>query len=259
VCVCVVFTTMPAAMRPGDWACPSCGNHNYASKMACNKCQIPKGAMGGMGGMGAYAPMGGKGYGMMKGGASPYGKSKDASGMRPGDWSCPSCGNHNYADKMACNRCRTPKAAGMGMGVMGMGGMGMGGMSMMPGMMPMMGGAGQQRPGDWKCFACDNVNYASREQCNKCQVSKSTYIAKTGVRPGDWLCSMCQNHNYADKMACQKCNAPKGNNEVLGTNKMKQGDWLCPKCSNHNYADKAHCNRCQAPKIGAKFGNGMRA
>ena len=24
--------------------------------------------------------------------------------MREGDWMCPSCGNHNYADKINCNR-----------------------------------------------------------------------------------------------------------------------------------------------------------
>ena len=29
--------------------------------------------------------------------------------MRPGDWMCPSCNNHNYADKIRCNRCKIPK------------------------------------------------------------------------------------------------------------------------------------------------------
>ena len=29
--------------------------------------------------------------------------------MRPGDWMCPSCNNHNYADKVRCNRCKMPK------------------------------------------------------------------------------------------------------------------------------------------------------
>jgi len=193
--------------------------------------------------------MGGYGgaYGMMKGGAgagkrpAPYAVKGSGNGkggqMRPGDWSCPSCGNHNYASKTACNRCHMPNGAMGGMGMMG----GMGGMQ------GMMGGASAQRQGDWKCFACSNINYASREQCNKCQVSKSTFIAKTGVRPGDWLCTACENHNYADKVVCKKCAAPKSNN-VLGTHKMRVGDWLCPRCSNHNYADKAMCNRCQSPK-----------
>merc|ERR1719482_2340581 len=29
-------------MRPGDWICPSCNNHNYADKIRCNKCGVPK-------------------------------------------------------------------------------------------------------------------------------------------------------------------------------------------------------------------------
>ena len=29
-------------VRPGDWRCPECSAHNYASKDACYRCQIPK-------------------------------------------------------------------------------------------------------------------------------------------------------------------------------------------------------------------------
>ena len=29
-------------VRPGDWRCPECSAHNYASKEACYRCQIPK-------------------------------------------------------------------------------------------------------------------------------------------------------------------------------------------------------------------------
>ena len=32
----------PANMRPGDWMCPSCNNHNYADKVRCNRCKMPK-------------------------------------------------------------------------------------------------------------------------------------------------------------------------------------------------------------------------
>merc|ERR1712216_715012 len=100
------------------------------------------------------------------------------SNFRPGDWICPSCGNHNYASKVACNKCGMPKAADMQSQIltsvaqawMGQQGWG-GGVST----------SGQQmRPGDWECKACGNVNYASREVCNKCGVPKSTYISKTG-------------------------------------------------------------------------------
>ena len=30
--------------------------------------------------------------------------------MRVGDWMCRACGNHNYADKLKCNRCARLRA-----------------------------------------------------------------------------------------------------------------------------------------------------
>ena len=60
------------------------------------------------------------------------------SSMRPGDWMCPSCNNHNYADKIRCNRCKMPKPEvydpqGMQRMMQGMAGM-MSGMQSMQGM-----------------------------------------------------------------------------------------------------------------------------
>eukprot|EP00752_Nemacystus_decipiens_P017892 g16041.t1 len=95
--------------RPGDWDCPNCGNHCFASRVECNRCQTPKpeGAGGGFagggyqGGGGGYH--GGGGYG--GGGGGGYNK-------RPGDWECPGCGYNCFASRMECNRCHTPKPAG---------------------------------------------------------------------------------------------------------------------------------------------------
>merc|ERR1712113_1293914 len=72
---------------------------------------------------------------------------------------------------------------------------------------------GNKRVGDWKCYACGNINYANREQCNKCGTPRSNFIAKSGLRAGDWICPACQNHNFADKVVCNKCGTPKGNVE----------------------------------------------
>eukprot|EP00927_Polykrikos_kofoidii_P057108 TRINITY_DN51217_c0_g1_i1.p1 TRINITY_DN51217_c0_g1~~TRINITY_DN51217_c0_g1_i1.p1 ORF type:complete len:254 (-),score=29.48 TRINITY_DN51217_c0_g1_i1:62-769(-) len=226
-----------ANAREGDWTCNSCGNNNYASRVACNRCSLPK--------------MMGSGYGAAKTNTgqqrgSPYGAQQtaklDGEG-KPGDWNCPSCGNHNYAQRMACNRCKMPK----------MGAFNMTGMGMVPMMGGMMGGASQVRPGDWLCRACNNQNYASREVCNRCCIPKTVYISKTGLRDGDWLCPQCQNHNYASKTNCHKCARPKGSTpghtplNKSGAN-MREGDWICPQCSNHNYASKTLCNKCSVPK-----------
>lgn len=69
-------TKFAGSMRAGDWLCPGCGNHNYASREMCNKCQRPKNM---------------------------------PANFRDGDWICPKCSNHNYASKQACNKCQEPK------------------------------------------------------------------------------------------------------------------------------------------------------
>eukprot|EP00747_Dinoflagellata_sp_TGD_P077398 gnl/TRDRNA2_/TRDRNA2_159576_c0_seq2.p1 gnl/TRDRNA2_/TRDRNA2_159576_c0~~gnl/TRDRNA2_/TRDRNA2_159576_c0_seq2.p1 ORF type:complete len:243 (+),score=26.32 gnl/TRDRNA2_/TRDRNA2_159576_c0_seq2:57-785(+) len=234
--------------RPGDWECPSCGNHNYASKVGCNRCGQPKPAGGAYGKaeMGKGAPR-----------ASPYvswsGEATNGvsiGAMRPGDWCCSQCGNHNYANRTHCNKCNAPAMVGMmlGGGMMGSGMKGGGGGMWSGGGTWGSGGAwGGMRQGDWTCHSCGNINYQNRESCNKCGIPKTAFISKSGMRAGDWLCPTCQNHNYADKAACNKCGTPKGQTPVHTAN-MREGDWLCPTCNNHNYKDKAVCNKCQAPK-----------
>lgn len=228
--------------RAGDWACPLCSNHNYASKIACNRCGAPKvGAKGG-GGKGAGGPGGyGKNSPASYGGGGEGKGGGNALSMRPGDWCCPQCYNHNYADKMACFRCGVPKIPhmhGPPVGFSPMGGMKGG----------WFGGAGEKRQGDWKCYGCGNNNYASRtEACNRCNLPKSVFVSKSGMRPGDWVCPTCQNHNWADRSFCLKCQTPKAGSQVH-TKGMRPGDWLCIQCSNHNYASKDRCNKCQRPK-----------
>lgn len=232
--------------RAGDWACSLCSNHNFASKSSCNRCGAPKmggaapGKGGGFGGYGKGLSYGGgaKGGGA-KGGGAP--RSGGALTMRPGDWCCPQCYNHNYADKMACFRCGVPKIPHMhgsgGYSMMGKGGYGYG---------------SERRPGDWKCYGCGNNNYASRtEACNRCNLAKTVYVSKSGMRPGDWICPTCQNHNWAGRAFCLKCQSPKAGSQVHMKG-MRRGDWLCSQCNNHNYASKDRCNRCQCPKqVGA--------
>merc|ERR1712127_781139 len=60
-------------MKDGDWMCPNCGNHNFASRVTCNRCAHVR------------------------------------PGMKQGDWVCRSCKNHNFASRDTCNKCGTPK------------------------------------------------------------------------------------------------------------------------------------------------------
>jgi len=87
------------AARPGDWMCPGCNNHNYANRVACNRCQAAKPPN-------AEAPPSAYGaYALPMAGGSAGGK------MRPGDWICAGCSNHNFASRLKCNRCQTDRPA----------------------------------------------------------------------------------------------------------------------------------------------------
>jgi len=65
--------------RPGDWDCPACFAHNFASRSECFKCKYLK----------------------------PGGVTR-----RPGDWWCGKCNGHNYAYRVDCFKCGADKAEG---------------------------------------------------------------------------------------------------------------------------------------------------
>merc|ERR1719246_385197 len=109
----------PGGMKPGDWSCPSCGDHQFAKNATCRKCGAEKpegagaaGVGGGMGGgmMGMGGGIGGMmGMGGCMGGGMMGGMG---GGAKPGDWNCPACGDHQFARNVTCRKCGTPKPEG---------------------------------------------------------------------------------------------------------------------------------------------------
>ena len=87
-----------STVKSGDWICPKCKNHNFANKKVCNRsnCEQPK-------------PRGGGGRGDTR--RRGFGRSRgyENPNMKPGDWNCPKCKNHNFAKRDVCNRCDTRK------------------------------------------------------------------------------------------------------------------------------------------------------
>ena len=86
-----------STVKSGDWICPKCNNHNFANKKVCNRtnCEQPK-------------PRGGGGRDT-RGHKSGKSKGFENPNMKPGDWNCPKCKNHNFAKREICNRCDTRK------------------------------------------------------------------------------------------------------------------------------------------------------
>lgn len=140
--------------KPGDWSCGGCGDHQFGRNEVCRKCGSPKsegtpmdGGMGGgmAGGMGA--PMGG---GMAGGMGAPMGggMAGGMTTMKPGDWNCPGCGDHQFGRNDVCRKCGTPKPANVESAV------------------------GNIRPGDWACEGCGDHQFARNAACRKCGTPK---------------------------------------------------------------------------------------
>mmetsp|Transcript_9403 Transcript_9403/g.15180 ORF Transcript_9403/g.15180 Transcript_9403/m.15180 type:complete len:384 (+) Transcript_9403:53-1204(+) len=251
---------------PGDWYCPGCNDLQFARNAECRRCGTPKNASaGGSVGKGGGARMGGAaGYGgcvgfepvffapaeygrggfgpaMMKGGGC-FGPPMmmacggGGGGGRPGDWFCPSCGDVQYARNAVCRNCGTPKPAvggiGMGGGMSSYGGCGGGMMDRMMGPAP----AGKERPGDWYCTACGDLQFAKNASCRRCgqpkpderEFARDRYTAMNGHgpgaysggggggsgggtprggKPGDWICESCGDLQFARNTECRKCGA----------------------------------------------------
>lgn len=216
--------------------------------MNCNKCGAPKDGLGGVPAPAGYQAPGQQGgyqgqamyqqqdsyggYGAMRGGSqtqqsTPYGGGGGMGGgkdMRPGDWMCPTCNNHNFASRTNCKNCNVPKPGMAGSGYSNVmpdnaglvKGANMGAMPMpsyhVPGTGHPDGKLRQFRPGDWICSSCSNHNFASRDSCKRCSMPKNVpppQSVAAAFRPGDWYCPQCQNHNFASRDTCNKCNAHK--------------------------------------------------
>ncbi|KAG8374031.1 hypothetical protein BUALT_Bualt11G0088700 [Buddleja alternifolia] len=99
-----------AWQQDGDWLCTnaSCGNVNFAFRGVCNRCGTARPAGASSGG----AAGGGRGRG--RGGPDSGGPTRAVGGtggglFGPNDWSCPMCGNINWAKRLKCNICNTNK------------------------------------------------------------------------------------------------------------------------------------------------------
>lgn len=78
-----------------------------------------------------------------------------------GEWNCPSCSNMNFAKRMECFKCHTPRPSASDDPQQ----------SLKQQAIPNFA-----NPGDWTCKACSNINWARRNTCNRCNAPKPTAV-----------------------------------------------------------------------------------
>lgn len=229
----------------GDWKC-SCGLNNFARRSNCFRCGLPKDAS-------AAAAAGG---------VVPGAAGHQATSKQPDEWMCLACqsSNRNTPTCFMCLAARpqgaaativSPHASFVSIADVAAAGEATPSQSS-------IGGA-QVKPGDWHC-PCGSHNFASRQQCFKCQAprlqsqtgsssshqrSSQSSIGGRIVMIGDWVCPSCMNHNFKSRTECRQCGQARAPDakELHAQDVMKPGDWLCA-CGEHNFKKRGTCRKC---------------
>ena len=186
----------PAAFRPGDWTCSSCGDHNFARNAACRACGATKSDGDGWG---MDSGMGGKGWGI-------------DSGM----------GCKGWGGKGCMGGC---KGNMMGMGMMNQ-------MWNMMGKGKGWGGGWDAWDGGWGCKGCKGGKGGGMgsSQAGNSQEKCSVHGRKRTMQ-----------NLVDDGMGGFRCSPM---NPCKGT----EDDWTCPACGDYQFHYKTVCGQCGNPK-----------
>jgi predicted RNA-binding Zn-ribbon protein involved in translation (DUF1610 family) len=221
-------------LKPGDWRCEACGDHQFAKNSECRKCGQPR--------------------------------SGDSLGMKPGDWHCPTCQDLQFARNTECRKCGTPNPDPAGSQA-----------AMEAGKEAGYGGA-MEKPGDWYCPNCGDLQFARNQQCRKCGTANpdpegSAALSQTrpnnvNEKPGDWYCPSCGDLQFAKNQQCRKCGTKNPDpeqsmalaqaNGAKGSSKggqMKPGDWHCSGCGDLQFAKNTQCRKCGTPNYAMMLQN----
>lgn len=195
-------------VRPGDWNCPNCGFHNFASRRHCFKCNAenpsaPTPASGSApgtplaNGHSSSTPVSSSGPShSFSPSTSHHGSAHHPpSPFTPGDWMCPNtnCSFHNYSTRAQCLKCGSYRP-------------------------PPTHGAPAPSPSP----APPHHHHHHRPPPPPPPSHSPGYNPHhypprphhpANFRPGDWYCPnpACGFQNFASRMSCYKCHTPNPN------------------------------------------------
>mmetsp|Transcript_86729 Transcript_86729/g.240564 ORF Transcript_86729/g.240564 Transcript_86729/m.240564 type:complete len:326 (-) Transcript_86729:169-1146(-) len=227
------FCQAPRPMQLGEWLC-TCGNVNYATRVQCGlrKCQLPRPndpqieqIISSVMGQVAAAQAGAGAVQGFEGSAARIVASTGSRAPPLGSWVCLACGNVNWPTRDTCNgrACGLPRADVDG-------GPYTPAVTALPAAMPTVPQSQQVLPeGSWSCLACGNINWPTRETCNRrtcgrprAEVDSGQPVPATvplvqnvpsqATPPeGSWVCIACNNINWPTRETCNKrlCGKPR--------------------------------------------------
>jgi len=114
----------------------------------------------------------------------------------------------------------------------------------------------QRRDGDWDCPSCGDMNFASRQQCRKCNTPKAqgggfrgtlnngaaSYGGGGTFGGGSFGGGGYQGGGFHMRGGLQGWHS--GGHPHHDT---KPGDWYCPSCNDLNFASREICRKCGTP------------
>jgi predicted RNA-binding Zn-ribbon protein involved in translation (DUF1610 family) len=121
---------------------------------------------------------------------------------KPGDWSCPACGDHNFARNVFCRRCGAPNPE-----------------SFLVSNRIETRAVDQFRrlPPDLQLLVMDAGSLADARDPTAVLLSRINKAEQGTLRvaqrkEGDWMCPACGDHNFAKNTSCRRCGAPHPDN-----------------------------------------------
>ena len=84
---------------------------------------------------------------------------------------------------------------------------------------------------EWVCPKCENKNFATRTQCNRCMEERPSTTSSSST---------------SSSIAAVKVEKKKKQSAPAAA--AEGPNWVCAKCANSNFPSRKECHRCQAPK-----------